>query len=586
MGRTIGSQEAGDLQIFHTPEELHIEERRETVTDTRRRRFSISGMTPDEDLRRLADETDHTNDQIRRTQMTAFAQQYRQEQEQARLHAIDQAESTQFALRDCYETKQSHPQKSKIARKKANSAKTDLWESQHKHLAQTAETSFYTDASFFRTEYAQDKLLQQKTSIVNGAGQSETITQMALYQRCQNGDYSNLQQLDPIMRNLLAKNFMARLANLFENGTAVDVIRALKQRDTTLLQNPVFRIGISILSRNPSGLRLQHATRDAAFYQEIEDLCNQSVMQATLMAAPLVSAQSDSQTATATQEERDRNIGNQIYMAKVLLCCHLGNLQKVDGQHSVNWPYTTATAFAHCSRVSISLPDATENGVYTSQKEEELISSLMTERDQNGVIPNFFASKTHANGLNTRGAATHTLSKKRKNTPVSKQVEQKSRGTFTGQYGMNIAIGGMGNPAPGVTGRYLKNDGCCGHVYTHIQKGSSSTYAGILVGVESDAPHMRNLTGHKHTAAASPEFVSSFGGMRIDEIGEKYGGRTVDLSGVNATDFKTKMAQLETKMRRLLTSNDPNDRQELERITGLLSGKLITDPQVLDGILR
>ncbi|MCR4705889.1 MAG: hypothetical protein K5641_07485 [Lachnospiraceae bacterium] len=585
MSKTKGSAQIGDLEIFHSPEEIFASETEEKVIDTRKRRWSVSG-TPNEELRRLADEADGTNEQIRRQQMNAFARTYRQQQEQTRLQAIDQAESTQFILRDCYETKQSHPQKSKLARKRANSAKKDLLEKQHARLEENAHSRFITDPGFFKTEYAQTAILQRKESIVNGSGQSEDITQLALYQRCQSGDYSNLQQLDPIMRNLLAKHFMERLAPSFEHGTAANVVDALKLKDTTLLQNPVFRIGISILSRNPSGLRLQHTTRDAAFYQEIEDLCNQHIMQATLMAVPAVSAQSDSKTATATQEERDRNIGNQIYMAKVLFCCHLGNLQKVSGQQSVNWPFSVSTAFAHCSRVSISLPDATENGVYTSQKEEELISSLMTERDQNGTIPNFFATKKHANGLNTRGAATHTLDKKRKNTPVSKQVEKKSRGTFTGQYGMDIAIGGIGNPVPGTTGKYFKNNGCCGHVYTHIQKGNSSTYAGMLVGIESDAPHMRNLTGHKHTMAASPEFASSFGGMRVDEIGEKYGGRTVDLSGVSATDFKAKMSQLEAKMRRLLTSTAPNDRQELERITRLLSGKLITNPQTLDGILQ
>ncbi len=588
MSRTIGTSQTGDLEIFRTPEELHIEEHEDKVIDARKRRWSVSGM-PDEDLRRLVDGVDDTNEQIRRQQMTAFAQEYRQEQKQqqlTRLQAIDQTESSQFALRECYETKESHPQKSKLARKRANSQKKDLWKSQHEQIQQTAQTSFITNAAFFKTEYAQEEILKKKKSIINGDGQSEDITQLELYQRCQSGNYSNLQQLDPILRNLLAKHFMARLADSFENGTAQDVVNALKLKDTTLLQNPVFRLGISLLSRDPGGLKLQHATRDGNFYREVEDLCNQSIMQATLMAVPAVAEHSDSKTATATQEEKERNIGNQIYMAKVLFCCHLGNLQKVTGDTSENWPHTTATAFAHCSRVAFTLPDATENGVYSSHLEDELISSLMTERDQSGAIPNFFDSKTHANGVNVRGAATHTLDKKRKNTPVSKLVEKKSRGTFTGQYGMNIAIGGMGNPAPGLTGRYLKNDGCCGHVYTHVQKGSSSTYAGLLVGVESDAPHMHNLTGHKHTMMASPEFASSFGGMRVDEIGDKYGGRTVDLSGVDATEFKTKMHQLETKMRRLLTSNDPNDQAELEQMTRLLSGKLITSPQILDNILR
>lgn len=64
----------------------------------------------------------------------------------------------------------------------------------------------------------------------------------------------------------------------------------------------------------------------------------------------------------------------------------------------------------------------------------------------------------------------------------------------------------------------------------------------------------------------------------MDEIGDKYGGREVDLSGIEAEEFKSAMLRLETKMRHL--REDPNGQTELEHMIRKLCGEQMSRNEI------
>jgi hypothetical protein len=113
---------------------------------------------------------------------------------------------------------------------------------------------------------------------------------------------------------------------------------------------------------------------------------------------------------------------------------------------------------------------------------------------------------------------------------------------------MNCAIGGLGNA--GVSGKTLSNDGSCGHFYSMHKEADSSHYGAMLMGLESDAHRVTNQMGHTHDIHATAEKASSLGGQRLDEVGEKYGGRQCDLSGMSAENIMLWMRALEQAMLR------------------------------------
>ena len=125
----------------------------------------------------------------------------------------------------------------------------------------------------------------------------------------------------------------------------------------------------------------------------------------------------------------------------------------------------------------------------------------------------------------------------------------------------------------------------------HVQEGNKDEFSGLLIGFESDAPGYTNQTGHTHKLG-NGEFASSFGGMRQDETGDKYGGRMVDLSGIEAKVFEEKMARLEGKMYTLFgyikdqkkggaaAKKAEKAQSELMFMADMLSGRLMTPEEI------
>ncbi len=458
--------------------------------------------------------------------------------------------------------------------RKARKEELEAPEKQAFTLAKANVTSDFVDKTVVTSAWAKEHVLDKKVKIHKEDGSSPELTQEALLKEVlRSGDCSNLEVLDPVLRNLAACKYMEGISISTVPATPADAVNALFKKDgVSALMNPLFRIGLSILAKGGTLSGGVLAGKSMDFYAEMEDLCNQRIMSATMYSAP---------TADQSTDAVQRNHESQVFMAKNLLMCHLGKLQQIDTAPNVltgdkivrerDWSHGMATAFAHCSRIAVSLPSVTGG-------DSDMVKGLMGRKEgQRG-------------GFTRRPMATHSLTRKSKTKAGSKLVEIKAKPTsMIGQYGMNVAVGGLGNEGvPGEQGqkRRIKNDGSGGHIYMHMEEGDSGTYTGYLVGFESDAPGVYNQTGHKH-GAGNPEFMSSFGGLRTDEIGDKYGGRVADCSGFNGDAFEQMLTDFDHRFRALQIEAYTNTGKqgqakmaELMQVCDLLSGAQMTDEQL------
>ena len=181
---------------------------------------------------------------------------------------------------------------------------------------------------------------------------------------------------------------------------------------------------------------------------------------------------------------------------------------------------------------------------------------------------------------NSRMSSTHDIERRKvvrgvadRKDPgwVAISWEKKVRFNFTGQRGMNCAIGGLGNN--GVGGELLSNDGSCGHFYSMYKEADADHNGAMLMGLESDAAGVMNQMGHTHDIFATPEKASSLGAQRTDEVGVKYGGRQCDLSGESAKYIAETLIALEKKMLQWQAQPEGMGSDDAKQLMRLLAGK-------------
>ncbi|MCR5031970.1 MAG: hypothetical protein K6A92_03830 [Lachnospiraceae bacterium] len=418
------------------------------------------------------------------------------------------------------------------------------------YKAQKARNTFVTAADM-DSAYMQH-VMEKKVTI----GSNE-MTQKDLFDQVRGGDCSHMQQLDSVLRNRAATEYMTLRKDELA-GTAEDVVRRLKDKADPIseMMNPLLRMGISCVINSPEA-----EPETKAKFRRLDELLNQEIMIATI-----TRQEGEKVTdSTFSQGDWDRNFESQKFMFKTMLTCHLGKLRKKDSHTNPPttepWQGSVANAFAHCSRVMITLP-ADSVGMYNEQRQQRMF-------DQ-------FQGKA---GFLKRGGATHTMSRKKKGKPgEAKEIKFFSPRS---QYGMNVAVGGLGNNGipTGTYGartqRMLRNDGSCGHLFMHFEKGTKEKHAGMLLGFESDAYGIMNQTGHVHDTKATGEFASSFGGQRCDEIGDKYGGRTVDLSDCNMGAFTEILRVADLAMDKFRKSHGEVSSITLEEMTREVCGEMM-----------
>lgn len=378
------------------------------------------------------------------------------------------------------------------------------------------------------------------------------------YEKAVQGDYSQFERVDPLLRSYLASLYMEGLPREAQDALNAPEDQLLPEREAILRReahNPAFRLGCSLYSRLP-----QVGGRWQAYDDRMTDL----IMEDTL--APLTEAQFDTLQAEAgskAAEQLRENVEKQVQMAKSLLLAHLGRTTlKLDDGREAPMERSVASMMSHCSRTAFVFAPGPE--AETKPMMEALTGKALGQ----------------SSGVYNRHASTHDVLN---GADIGAFRETKGANLRRARhYGMDVAIGGLGNPGiPGPGGRQtLKNDGSCGHMFLHITAPTATTTGSLLLGFESDSPNAEgNQQGHKHTLTAKPEHMSSFLGQRRDEMGAKYGGRIVDCTAIPPRELMQMLQDFSNHYRGLLHAalRHPEQRQRVEEANRMLSGKLM-DP--------
>lgn len=378
------------------------------------------------------------------------------------------------------------------------------------------------------------------------------------------GDYSHFEKLKPEKREELAKRYTEAMSR---RHPLLGKLPADTQELADLLKeqsmNPLFRLGCSLRSKSGDPIGNN--------YIKYDDYMNTYLMEQSLKpldSSRLQNLQNEGLTGEKLNHEVEQNIEKQVMLAKTLFLTHLGKPQLVKAGAADFAPQKeeldrpVASMMAHCSRTAYVFPPG------DSAQQDKLFHSILGPDMGRGA------------GVNRRLAATHSVS----SGPSIDDFKELKKFSMANQYGMNIAIGGAGNP--GINGPHgpqtLKNNGSCGHMYMHIDKGGANHCSSLLVGFESDAPGVTNQQGHTHNAKASPEYMSSFLGQRTDEMGDKYGGRIVDCTHIPHDKLASAVNEFTDHYRTILKEGmgNPEAGKELEKINSSLCGLPMTNYQL------
>ena len=463
-----------------------------------------------------------------------------------------------------------------------------------------------------RSKFSEDFKNEIKKETVKGC-EGGVKTQGDLYNKVAADDFTDYEKLDTILKEELAVKYVEDKLPLLLSGMGAwdelekGIVDQLDAVGHEALAHPLFRLGVSL------GMRGIYQFRDRSGktlgpdqFKKIDDLINQRIMKRTLTGVNGMQEEADQRQALHTKldaldakraqkpvSEREAEVDTMIqrdknarkYILKSLLLVHLGDFykntttekevelkgkkKKIKVTTPVLWyreEGSIASAFAHCSRVMFTLPS--EHGfseITDTTKRSAQQRALRGFREKYTGKQKGINEKT---GFAVRGSATHRAEAGTKGKKGKKAEEQKKKlGWFFDQSGINVAVGGLGQA--GISQRTLLNDGSCGHLYRYYREGSDSEYGVMMLGFESDAFKKKNQLGHTH-GLGNGESASSFGGQRVDEIGDKYGGRTVDCSKLDMVLVGNMFDQIDSLVDS--ATGDLGASQRLEVVAEILSG--------------
>ena len=276
----------------------------------------------------------------------------------------------------------------------------------------------------------------------------------------------------------------------------------------------------------------------------------------------------EAQALAQSDIDRAQNSGDA--MLRLMFMMQLGNFQRTDGSKKAKtsraWDQTMANAFSHGGRT----------GFVFAGKDTEEAGGTGTD----AVFDAVFGGQGGAGaGVHVRAAGTHHMNTPKAGKGMAGYKEKGGIGAALGSkadpdyqhFGMDMGIGGVGNlgtAGAGGQGQMINADGRSGHMYIGRKMGTASHKGGLLVGLESDSPYRMNQTGHMHNAAAQAEEGSSTGGLKTDIQGNKYGGRTVDLSGLTNQEMVATLHAFTSHFSRLRDEDEGAYNDLLERISG------------------
>lgn len=373
-----------------------------------------------------------------------------------------------------------------------------------------------------------------------------------------NNDYSNYNNLNKYYRNCIAiKNVLDMEATIgisnmnFNNPMLVEY-----------LKNNLMNAGLH------KGLSLLQDTKP--YLSDVSKNFSRMLLEKTLQ---LPSKEKEEIVLNELGEIKGKEILNsnlekQKIMAKTLFMAQIGSysLKQKNNENNLEYEGLMSETIVHGGRTNIILP-------YGGDQEKVMNSIYGKEPEKTA-------------GLQKRTAATHYVSKQKMNSDgsvKSKSVEESPwsvtiHKVFPNQFGMNIAVGGIGEKGPDQ--KTVLPNGTAGHMYVRKELGDEKTCGSILVGFESADPGATSFTGHKHDFRAVSAQQSAFLADK-NLVGKKTDGRTIDLSGLDSNKFEKIMNEFD----RVYTSlQNAKDLEKLEKLNSLLCGKRLDEKTLIQNL--
>ena len=117
------------------------------------------------------------------------------------------------------------------------------------------------------------------------------------------------------------------------------------------------------------------------------------------------------------------------------------------------------------------------------------------------------------------------------------------------------------------------------HIYLRPYKGGEGRYAALTLGIQSDAPGGVSPLGHTHSDWAHSERQSGFLSCRETGVGQRFGGRIIDLTPLSSAQLTALMQAFAHGYRALQAQPEVPD--ALLRVGSLLTGAPLTREEML-----
>ena len=355
------------------------------------------------------------------------------------------------------------------------------------------------------------------------------------FEMAKNGNFGKFEKLPHLLRNYLGAIELKKFRDKFGPEPSIEDAEVSKYLKNNAM-NAALRAGISA-EKNAD------ATKEYA--RALDSHMNKILMQMTMM-------------PPSEPANEARNMAKQLVIAKTMLLMQIGKydlLSKNGLSRELDVPvYET---LVHGNRANFILPGG---------------------KDSNLVIDAFMGQNNGADaGIEKRTAATHSASLRKldQNGVIASETKESKTFSpfkvFSNQYGMNIAVGGLGSKGP--DGKAILGNGEAGHMYMRAEKGDSKHCGSLLIGIEGSAPGASNYLGNSHGIRAKSAKQSAF--LADKSIaGKKIGGRQIDLSGVSAAELSGLLNEFSQKYASLQgQANTAEGREKLSKVNDMLMGK-------------
>lgn len=402
-------------------------------------------------------------------------------------------------------------------------------------------------------------LSNQEMQNINDSMSLLSSSDVKIIEAAKKGNYGKINDVSPLVRNYIGTLALRSFVNkvqISESQLSLDNEQVKKYIQEHVL-DAGFRIGLSAMKHSfPGNNKLR----------ELDEYANEYLLVKTLSTPSKenVEALSASIGKKETNKEVTKNLAKQVVLAKTLFLAQLGKYTLREGDETKDYVGSIAETFAHGGRTNFILP---HNDV-----DNEVLKAF-----EGGEI-----GKTAK--IKSRIAATHSTTQRKVNFDLSiaKETEEEKPNItqvgkiFRNQYGMDIAIGGIGELGPNQ--KPIISDGSAGHMYIRKQQGDANTCGSLMVGIESAASLKTSYTGHFHTPLAKSSKQSAFLADKFGP-GEKTNGKTVDLSGLDSKKLALALKKFEEGYIALQNSQNTND---LNQVNEMLSGKRMSETKLLD----